>query len=53
MSTAVMCGDATFDLWGMKFRIGVGRVSVATPSAAEHHGASLDSASMHLPEMNC
>ena len=36
----------------MKFRVGVGRVSVPAPPAAEHHGAALHGAPVHLPQVD-
>ena len=36
----------------MKFRVGVGRVSVPAPSAAEHHRAALHRAPVHLPQVD-
>ena len=36
----------------MKFRVGVGGVSVPAPPAAEHHGAALHRAAVHLPQVD-
>ena len=36
----------------VKFRVGVGRVSVPAPPAAEHHGAALHGAPVHLPQVD-
>ena len=36
----------------VKFRVGVGRVSVPAPPAAEHHGAALHRAPVHLPQVD-
>ena len=36
----------------VKFRVGVGRVSVPAPSAAEHHRAALHRAPVHLPQVD-
>ena len=36
----------------MKFRVGVGRVSVPAPPAAEHHRAALHRAPVHLPQVD-
>ena len=37
----------------VKFRVGVGRVSVPAPPAAEHHVTPGHRALVHLPQVNC
>ena len=52
VSSAVMGRYLPPDVRRVQLGVGVGRVSVAAPSRAEHHGAVVDGAPVHLPEVH-
>ena len=52
VSSAVMGRYLPADVRGVELGVGVCGVSVAAPPAAEHHGAVVHRAPMHLPEVD-
>lgn len=53
LSTAsIVWGDLPPEMWRVKFWVGIGAVTVAGSSGAEHHAAAFDGALVHLAKVD-